>query len=80
MYPPVAVAKAVPSVPATKQLCTMSDGSTLTANSWFIGGSVTVNVVVPVQLLVSVTVRVYVPERRLVNDGEDCWVVPPSNE
>ena len=74
------VAEAVPSLPATKQLCMMFDGSTLTESSVFAGGSVTVNVVVAVQLLVSVTVSVYVPERRLVNDGDDCWVVPPSNE
>ena len=46
----------------------------------FAGGSVTVNVVVAVQLFMSMTVRVYVPERRLENDGEACWVVPPSIE
>ena len=74
------VASAEPVFPFTRQLCTMSSGDTVTASSVFAGGSVTVNVVVAVQLFVSVTVRVYVPERRFVNDGEDCWVVPPSNE
>ena len=39
-----------------------------------------VNAVVAVQLFVSVTVRVYVPESSPVKDGEDCCVVPPSNE
>ena len=74
------VANAVPSVPATKQLCTMSVGRTFTESSVFAGGSVIVKVVVAVQLFVSVTVKVYVPDKRFVKEGEDCCVVPPSKE